>query len=403
MATTESVENQRATPRPIIAALHVMLAKVPSDEAGWKQRAVAIGTATRALSSSGIDAENLVRYGMPSRAALPIFLAVIADEEPADFPGLARWRQLLHVPRRETNIEHATDEEAAAIVQSIAKVPHTLTIWAQNAPFGKLLTFVPPTDAEFESYLLAIPPAEETISAYTWLWQRSVTDGLDRWTTASLHLEHLWQNGRRVALFPEDVLAAEGPSSVLLNDEIARRAVEPREQLAESADRLFWQLQEQAVDFLGKGKFTEAAALFEFHHRLHPDDPRSINNLGFCRLPMDPESALHHLQRAEAAGYPHTAMNVYNQCCCLHSLNRSGEALDRAEAYWQRQREPMNASGFIWAKNEDGWTLRPDANPEEALAELAGSIASELGLDARVAKWRARLEVITATASSSSD
>jgi hypothetical protein len=401
MATNESVENRRATPRQIIAALHVMLAKLPTDEADWVQRPIMIDGAIRALSSFGIDAETFVRYGMPSRAALPVFLAVVADEEPEDFPGLERWRQLLRVPRLGTNIEHATEEDAGMILQSMATIPHTLTIWAQNTPFEKLLTFEPPTDAEFEAYLLATPPAEETTSAYTWLWQRSVVDGLDRWTTESLHLEYLWHNGRRVALFPEEVLAADGPNSNLLNDEIALRAVRPRKHVTESADRLFWQLQEQAVEFLVKRKFTEAAALFEFHHRLHPDDARSINNLGFCRLPLNPESALHHLQRAEAAGYPQTAMNVYNQCCCWYSLNRSGEALDRAETYWQRQREPTEV-GFIWEKGEDGWTLRPDADPERALAELAGLIAAELGLETRVARWSARLESISSTTASSS-
>lgn len=327
---------------------------------------------------------------MPSRAALPVFLAVIGDEEPAELTDLSRWRQVLHVPRRD--IQHATDEEEEAIVQAMARIPHALTVWVQNAPFHELLSLVPPTDAEFEAYLLATPPSEETVSAYIWLWQRSVVDGLERWTTASLHLEYLWQNGRRVALFPDEVLAAEGPSSVLLNEQIALRAVEPRQQSDEGAERLFWQLQEQAVDFLMKGKFTEAAALFEFHHRLHPEDARSINNLGFCRLPVDPESALHHLQVAESSGYPSIAMNVYNQCCCLHSLNRSGEALDRAEAYWQRQREPVDADGYIWTSTDEGWVLRAEANPEVALAELAAMIAIELGLLSRANKWIERLE-----------
>lgn len=400
MRVLNPVENPGTGPRQIVVALHAMLARLPSNREEWKQRAVAISNATRVLSSFGLDAEALIRYGMPSRVTLPIFLAVIAREDTVDFPGLARWRKILHISRRDVRLESATDDEMREMVQAIGNATQKLTVWAQNAPFDQILALTPPTDAQFDKYLLATPLSDETESAYVWLWQRSVAGHLDRWATTSLHLEYLWQNGRQVSHFPEEVLAADGPDSVMLNAAIALRAVTPREHQSEDDDRLFWQLQDQAVDFLGKGKFTEAAALFEFHHRLHPDDARSINNLGFCRLPLEPESALHHFKKAEAAGYSPTAMNVYNQCCCLYSLNRSGEALDRAEAYWQRERDPEGGGGFIWAKNDGGWTLCPDVNPEQALAELAVSISQELGLSARLEKWNIRLNEIVEASSS---
>jgi hypothetical protein len=180
---------------------------------------------------------------------------------------------------------------------------------------------------------------------------------------------------------------------VMLNEEIAYRAVCGEPAMSNEAEALFWALQDTAVDFLGKHRYEEAAALFEFHWRQYPEDTRAINNLGFCKVPSDPAEALILLQRADAAGFEHKLINVYNQCCCFVALNRSGEALDRAEAYWQRERDPDGIqSGYIWKEGKKGWSLSSHNGIEVALAELAAQIAADIGRTERATRWSERAE-----------
>jgi hypothetical protein len=363
---------------------------MPVGELEWQGRRNASERVLKALGLLGLDGDNLVRYGMPHRAGLPVILGLLSSNHTHLLPDLDQWREVLHLPAPHSDGSDLSDDEFALVAQAVAMLPRRLTAWAHNAPIAEIVGLSAPTAEKFDEYLLATPVSEETIGAYVWLYERSTVETLDRWTTKSLHLEHKWQDGRKVAVFP-DAAMSDGPSMELLNGEIARRAVEPRDEEGEEADRLFWQLQEQAVDFLVKNKFTEAATLFEFHHRLYPGDARSLNNMGFCSLPVDPAAALNFLERAEAAGYSPRLINTYNQCCCLRALNRSAEALDRAESYWQRQREPVEP-GYLWVPVEDGWSLKPDIDPEFAIACLAEAIAIDLGLPDRAARWKERGE-----------
>jgi hypothetical protein len=111
-------------------------------------------------------------------------------------------------------------------------------------------------------------------------------------------------------------------------------------------------------------------------------------------MPINPSRALHWLQKAVQFGYVDTAINVYKQCCCLERLNRAGEALDKAETYWQRQRGPSVDTGFLWVPHAGGWTLEGDGHPEEELAALAIRVSESLGLDERARRWRERLDLL---------
>jgi len=133
-------------------------------------------------------------------------------------------------------------------------------------------------------------------------------------------------------------------------------------------------------------------ALFEFHHGRFPSDARALNNMGFCLMPTSPSKALHWLEVAVQYGYSDIPINTYNQCCCLERLNRAGEALDKAEAYWQRLRPPKVYPGYLWMLNGEDWELSGDGDPDALIVELAIRAATTLALPNRIVRWEERRE-----------
>lgn len=321
---------------------------------------------------------------------MPAFLSILPgrfSESPIDSQGWARalgLSPLSGAEELEGNFRNVSLEYGSRNAES------ALRAWVTHANLREVLGIIAPTREQVEECLLLPAPADDVRAPYEWLCQRSIVDALDRWSTEALHLEYNWQNGDAVELFSSAALAGLRPDRGLLNAEIAARAVNPPPVEGEITESLFWQLQDAAVDFLRKGRYTEAAALFEFHRRDNPHDVRSINNLGFCKLPVDPAGALHLLRQAESSGYAPIAMNIYNQCCCLKALNREGEALDKAEWYWQRQREEPDWGGYLWVKNEDSWVLKAGQSPFQAIIALAIELARSLGLEDRAERWAER-------------
>lgn len=274
---------------------------------------------------------------------------------------------------------------------------HSVGSWVIYAPLDDILLFVPPTTEALNEYVLESHERTEFSLPYLWLNLRSTQDDLERWPTEVLHLEFRWRNDLQPSPFPDQALDYEGPDTAMLNEQIAFRAASDVGASSAEDDELFWQLQDTAVSFLKRDRHKEAAALFEFHSRLHPDDPRTLNNLGFCKLPMDASASLDLLKRAESAGYSPLLINVYNQCCCLVRLNRLPEALDRGEYFWQRELDPDDVrSGYIWVEHAGEWALISNAAVDLALAQLMAQIAVVLGRADRAARWESRAETIRA-------
>jgi len=369
--------------------LDQVLASSPTSPEEAQSRADVVKKLSELLGRVGIDAESLIRYGMPHRAAFVVYLAMITSGSPSPLLDVRRWRSLLRVQIAGLDSDYE-GQVLRAPREGVDHVPALLNRWVENARFPDILSWTPPTDEEWAEVLLEPSPSKDVTEPYLWLWQRNAVNDLDRWRTTSLHREYQWHNRHEVGLFSEAALAGDGPATHLLNAAIAQRAVDP--QAKPDDDAMFWALQDAAVRYLQQGKYAEAVTLFEFHRQRFPEDARALNNLGFCTMPISPSQALHWLQKAVHFGYVDTAINVYNQCCCLERLNRAGEALDKAETYWQRQRVPPVDTGFLWVPDADGWTLEGDGHPEEELAELAIRVSESLGLDERARRWRERLD-----------
>lgn len=372
-----------------IAAMDAAARIIPEDLDGVAMRRAIIEKATTELGRLGVDGDAFARYGMTARVLFPLLVSLGggAPSEPMNGEG---WRSLLELPKP-GEPDFSTKFDAAW-----QRIFGDLEAWAFNAPLGEVLDFSPPTRARMGKYRLTQRPRPDVLEPYQWLWQRSVGTDVERWTDASLHLEFRWRHRVGPPPFPSVVLSHPGPDLTSLHEHIAGRAVLGESDNAYAGEVLFWQLQETAVDFLVKGKHDEAWALFHFYFRQKPDDPRVLNNLGFCRVPTDPEVALDWLEQASAGGYEFPSINVHNQCCCLVALNRLGDALMRAEAYWQRERrEPSIDAAYIWRFENSDWTLDAGQRPEAALVELSIDVARRLGRTDRVVKWEQRLADIS--------
>jgi len=372
--------------RVLIIALDRALSTVPLNDVELRTRASVVRSVTQRLQELGVDGESLVRYGMAPRAALPLLAKLVssATDPSIDLEG---WRAALSIP---TTVLDA-DEDAAtdAVIASI----HNIDSWVVTAPFNDVLDLRPPTPAALSDYVLENRDRASLSLPYIWLWLRCTQDDLDRWPTEALHLEYRWRNEMEGSPFPAPALEFDGPASMLLNEEIAFRASTAKNDATFADDSLFWQLQDTAVNFLKGARFEEAAALFDFHSRHHPDDARSLNNLGFCKLPIDPAASLDLLERAKSAGYSPLLINIYNQCCCLIRLNRLADALDRAEYFWQRENDVEEIrSGYIWVEDDASWRLVAHDMIDVALAQLMAGIAQSLGQQARSRRWSERAE-----------
>ncbi|WP_146071627.1 hypothetical protein [Cryobacterium sp. Y50] len=378
--------------RELIAVLDTSLVGVPQNTKDSRHRARTITSVKKILGNFGIDGESLIRYGMSARAAIAVYRAMFSpdDDDLTRIVDTSRWRQVLKVPTPTAPLSDLDEAEFEAMSLSLHRVPHLLDMWVANAPMNDILGYAPPSDEDWAQWAVLTPEASETISAYRWLSQRSITETLGRWSTESLHLEYRWQNDQQVGLFSAVALSAAGPEGRLLNAEIALRAVAPQHAEQMEQDQLFWQLQETAVDYLVKGKYLEAKTLFEFHLRRNLNDARTLNNLGFCTFPLSPSKALHWLGEAAVNGYVDVPINIYNQCCCLVALNRAGEALELAENYWQRQRQSDAMTGFLWVQSGDIWKLNGDCAAEQELIDLAIAAAREVGREDRATRWEER-------------
>lgn len=403
------MESEGSSAASLIDVLETLVARLPESRDEADERLASALLIRDGLALYGLDAESLVRYAMSGHVAVTLITAILIrpmnpSEDEAYPLDVHRWRELLHVPHDAilSGVELQDAESVREALQAqVTRLRPIIVHWVESAPYEDIALLTPPTVEALGAYQLASRPSPDVVAAYTWILQRSTSDELSHWTNASLFHEFRLQEGETNLHFSSAVLEEGGQDPAALNYEIARRAASPDPGSFDNYDPLIWQLQEQAQTFLRQNRHAEASALFEFYFRLHPASLHALNNLAFCKLPVDPGGALHHLQKADRAGYTPRIINVYNQCCCLSMLSREGEALDRAEYYWQREYEADKNSGVLWNQSVTGWDLYNEQDPKLALANLAQDIAVSIGRSDRALKWQQRAEELRSAWSTS--
>jgi hypothetical protein len=377
--------------------LSVALGIPPLSNDDFKLRENLIRQTMAELTSAGVDAESLVRFGMQLRitgALVTLFLLETGNAadaaEAIATANLSRWRELLKL---DDPVSFAPEgiksrEDLVRVSREhFTRARDPLRRWVEAGPIDEVLSLIAPSAEAFEEALGSTEAADEVRDRYRWAADRLVEGDFQRWQTSSLHLEHKWSEGKIPMLFVEGLFRAKVIDKPGLLAEIARRAVEDVN--GGEGTQLLYQLQEQAKSFLKQGRHAEASALFSFYASYHEDEASAHNNFGFCLIPADPESALESLERARVRGFHRAGILAYNRACCMFLLSREGEALDLLEYYWQRERETNPDQATLWRPTAEAWEIYEELDIRVAVARLGEVIAAKIAPD-RVPTWRGR-------------
>lgn len=372
-------------------------------------RAEVLRTCLETLTARGIDGDSLLRYGLVAELLSPILVrqllrpALNAAEQADLDEQLGRagvdggaWALTLGVDQ-----DHGEPAPCSCCVDTAPVRPcvvkdtvHRLFpafAWVFYAPLDALLTLEVPTEAELRTAVQASPPDPDLRRQYRWIVDRFSTTSLADWHEDSLHLEHRYQAGDVPPPTAEPLMTDRLVTLNELNAEIAKRAVKPSPVVdSQYGSVLAKQMQGKAQDFLREGRRPEASALFEFALSQQPDDPDALNNLGFCLLPDDPESALLHIRRARVQGYTPLGINVFNEATALLAQGHSRQALQAVEDQWAPISTAPRAPATLWERDDDGdYSLVYVSDVKTALLGLCVDLARSQGGPA-AERWLAR-------------
>lgn len=94
-----------------------------------------------------------------------------------------------------------------------------------------------------------------------------------------------------------------------------------------------WTLTKIASKRLAAGDFESAVAVYEDVVNEDPSDPELVNNLGFCRMPIDIETALHELDAARRVFGRPFGVNTANRMLANFRLLNYDRVLDLGEEF----------------------------------------------------------------------
>lgn len=214
-----------------------------------------------------------------------------------------------------------------------------------------------------------------------WLWERNTLTDLNDWTTSSLAAEwrahEMADHNLSPLVYGERSCDHERVANTVLTRMSSAGHNTPRPVTRLHAS----ELTTRAVELLQAGDYEAASDLFAGLVELRPWDGEALNNLGFCLVPTDPESALLRLQ--EASLYPHdnVPLNVANRVFVLALLGRRDDALALAEAGVSmpvRTQSPVRPC-FVWRVKEgdDSLNLEHAESQYEYLDELLERLSSQ--------------------------
>ena len=373
---------------------------VPRLDSNPDARLEAFLAATNELTRRGLDAESLVRYGMPNEIAAVLGGMLLLRDLGIDQPELARrrgvdleaWRAAL--PPLELNIgdDGVSAHRLGEIAMGYARtyVPAIFS-WIASAPLTSLVMLSPPEASQLAHPHPGCNGDTKVRERYAWLVDRFSTSSIRDWLTTSLQYEFRWQDGTEPPPCPLECMIEREVDKNELNAELARRSahsiggdLDPQSILASEVDS-------HARNLVRQGRPHEAAALFEFAVLKRPYDAGIRNNLGFCLMPENPRAALKELETAAHMGYDHPAVNVYNRACCYLALEQPRDAMAISEEYWAANTLPDADGAILWQWPPDpGWALTEVGEPNGALAELMVCLASNMGWQEDQLRWEER-------------
>ena len=190
---------------------------------------------------------------------------------------------------------------------------------------------------------------QRTDSDEHWLAERFDKTFLDEWSTASLHREWRYLHSQHPAPCSSADMDVRAVSEIDLAKVMADRSVVETQHESKFADQMVPRMVPIAAALIEEERRGEAAALFEAVLHLEPENTFALNNLGFCLLPDDPETALVFLERAADSGSTVADLANLNRCLALASVGRVASALGLVESMlnsWDSLR--FDPSTYLW-------------------------------------------------------
>lgn len=372
-----------------------------------------------ALDERGIDGRALIDCVFTQDLARVIALAVVLPAiVPADIFGddmsedllTAAWKPFEGWP--EALLEGIADDATTAahlrtmaqergetwakeLVRKVLRdaVPMAQR-WLSGLSIDALLARQPPTTVELRALRSSSPP--ETSDDQLWIVDRFTTTYLADWDHASLLKEFRYQHGECEPPREAEAMRTRVINVPDLNEAIAYNAASGNEG-RRSGGRTVDNLVGPALQRLEEGEPRLAAALFDAHRTIFPDDARAHNNYDFCMMPVDAELSFAALQHAAALGLHLEPVNVANRMLLLRQFARPATALEIAERLANSTAWERAAYGHLWDRHLAPTEWRTNGcDPRSYVAELAAEIAAESRDELALRTWRARVNQLAA-------
>lgn len=317
----------------------------PADTDRASDRRSQISALIDLAEQRGLDFETHIAPYLAHFVAVSIFTRLVGHRESEGtitaFDSTGGWYSLAkkHIDAVKFDGPEKPRREALGKLFGL-----TLT-WALTADAEDLLNWTPPSPQAFEEpRAIWTPPPDDD---GTWILERFTKTYLREWSLPALEKEWRYLHGQLAAPCPTADMSVRKVSEAKLATEIADQLVTKTARTTEPelADRLV----QSAVTFIGEGRRTEAAALFEAALHNEPESPYALNNLGFCLLPDDPQRALGYLERAVETGRGDTELIDANRILALASIGRFTSATDLATGYLERHTEHnVRSATWLW-------------------------------------------------------
>lgn len=148
-----------------------------------------------------------------------------------------------------------------------------------------------------------------------------------------------------------------------------------------------WTLTKIASKRLAAGDFGSAVAVYEDLVNEDPSDPESVNNLGFCRMPIDIEVALHELDEARRIFGRPFGVNTANRMLANFQLLNYDQVLELGEEFVASGGTRITA--WLWDIDTPG-LLRDNVDVMAYIIDIAERAARLSGRSRDVDIWTRR-------------
>lgn len=351
------------------------------------------------LTRRGVPADPLIRYGMLPELISGVLEGVVSNWLEVNSTSFGTtpsdWAELLEPVLEAEHLSSAgsgawSPEEWKA---AIGAATSTIATWVFTAPLADLIRLTPPTSTPSRW----VPRGIDDILFvdYRWCIDRFSITSVADWTPTSVEKELAWRGGEGCAPCEPKLMADRVVQIEQLQQLSEMYSLAPPKPGADSitiSASLSYRMQNRAADLLQRGEYAQAGELFRFALSKDPEDATAANNLGFCLIPLEPETALQFFDRADDLGFEHLSVLAHNRMVASMILGREVEAIGMAEARWMDERpDPSVSKATLWSLSSlNGVTLKPGAEPRLEVARLAVQAAKRAGTAATVTAWTAR-------------